>query len=116
MKSPAQPSRRGGWPRRSQPAGPPVKPRTQAGWLGLALIVLLASGCGRASARAGPEATLPELNRALSVWTMAHGAAPQDVSQLTNILALQRKSLPKPPPGKKLVIDPASQQVIFADQ
>jgi len=82
----------------------------------MALVALLASGCDRQSSRAGAEATLPELNRALRVWTMANGAAPKDVSQLTNFLALQGKSLPKPPPGKKLAIDSASRQVIFTDQ
>jgi hypothetical protein len=82
----------------------------------MALVALLASGCNRQSSRAGDEATLPELNRAMSAWTMANGAAPKDVSQLTNFLALQGKSLPKPPPGKKLAIDPASRQVIFTDQ
>ncbi len=59
---------------------------------------------------------MPELNRAVRVWTMRNGTAPKEVSQLTNFLALQRKSLPKPPPGKKLAIDSVSGQVSFTDQ
>ncbi len=82
----------------------------------MVLMTLLMAGCGRQSSGPAVEATLPELNRAVRVWTMRNGTAPQDISQLTNFLALQGKSLPKPPPGKKLAIDPASRQMIFADQ
>jgi hypothetical protein len=102
--------------RNAQPIKEPVKWRHPTRLLAVALVVLLVPGCDRQSTRAGAEATLPELNRALAVWTMAHGATPKDVSQLTNFPVLQDKSLPKPPPGKKLAIDQSSHQVVFIDE
>jgi hypothetical protein len=38
------------------------------------------------------------------------------VSELTNSAVLKGKRLPAAPPGKKLVIDPDSKRVVFADQ
>jgi hypothetical protein len=83
----------------------------------LLLVGLLASGCSRkASGPTGPEASLPELTRALQTWVMAHGSCPTDINQLTNFPTLQGKRLPTPPPGKKLLIVPATRQIVFADQ
>jgi hypothetical protein len=52
----------------------------------------------------------------LAFWTMVKGQMPQDVSALTNAVVLRGKRLPAAPPGKKLVIDRATGQVVFADQ
>ena len=78
---------------------------------------LLAGGCSKGAPRSkGPEASLPELTRALQTWVMAKGSYPTEVSQLTNFPTLQGKSLPTPPPGQKLVIVLAKREVVFADQ
>jgi hypothetical protein len=90
--------------------------------LKLALILMFCAVTGLGCHKSGPAAgdgtaaTLPELNRALSLWMMTKGQMPQDVSALTNSVALKGKRLPVAPPGKKLVIDPATKQVVFADQ
>ncbi len=84
--------------------------------LACVLAALLANGCSKASSHNGSEATLPELTRALQTWVMAKGAYPSEVSELTNFPTLQGKRLPTPPPGKKLAIDTATRQVVFADQ
>lgn len=47
---------------------------------------------------------------------MAKGSYPAAVSELTNFPTLQGKRLPTPPAGKKLAVDPATCQVVFADQ
>lgn len=85
----------------------------------LACIVVLPLGCSRQNrdGSAGlPEASLTELNSALDSWMMMKGTMPQNVSDLTNFPALRTKRLPVPPPGKKLILDPATRQVVFADQ
>ncbi len=81
------------------------------------LLALLASGCSKGGTQpTGPEASLPELTRALQTWVMAKGAYPAEVSELTNFPTLRGKRLPTPPPGKKLGIDRATRQVVFLDQ
>ena len=81
------------------------------------LIGLAAGGCSKgASTPKGPEASLPELNRALQTWVMAKGGFPADVNELTNFPTLQGKRMPAAPPGKKVAIDRATRQVVFADQ
>ena len=78
-----------------------------------AITKVLSQGDGGAT---GPEASLPELDRALAMWTMAHGQPPQDVSELTNSAVLQNKRLPTPPPGQTLRLDPTRQHAIFTQQ
>jgi len=81
------------------------------------LMALLAGGCAKAGSNAkGPEASLPDLSRALQSWVMAKGAYPADLNELTNFPTLRGKRLPTPPPGKKLGVDPATRQVVFVDQ
>jgi hypothetical protein len=88
----------------------------------LALILMFCAVTGLGCRKSGPAAgnatvaSLPELNRALACLTMAKGKMPQDVSALTNAVVLRGKRLPAVPPGKKLVIDRATGQVVFADQ
>ncbi len=64
----------------------------------------------------GPEASLPEVSRALQTWFMAKGSYPRDLNELTNFPVLQGKRLPTPPPGKKLSFDPATRQAVFVEQ
>ena len=80
------------------------------------VVALTVPGCGRKTESHSGEATLDELNRALVVMAMGSPRRPTDVNDLTNFPSLRGKTLPKPPPGKKLVIDPAQQRVVFADQ
>jgi hypothetical protein len=83
--------------------------------LTVGLMVSLMTGCGKNEGKSSDELTLEELNRALSVMVMA-GKGPTQVSDLTNFPALKGRKLPTPPPGKKLVLDPTTRQVVFADQ
>lgn len=82
------------------------------------MIIGLGLGCRKNATGAHDEgaASLFELNRALSLWVMTTGTLPQDLSALTNSAALKGKALPVAPPGKKLAIDVATRQVVFADQ
>lgn len=72
-------------------------------------------GCGKKAA-AGSEATLPELDRALQTVAMAKGRFPEKLEELNEFLALQKKRLPTPPPGKKFVIDSTNHSVVLISQ
>ena len=79
--------------------------------LGLAL-----SGCGKKSAGTQNQATLEDLNRiAGSLYTLGAGK-PLDTNQVASFLAAQGKSIPLPPAGKKLFLNPAKHQFEFVDQ
>ena len=83
----------------------------------LGLVVAVAvCGCGKKAGENSGEATLDDLSRALAVMSMGGGRRPADVNDLTNFPSLRGKTLPKPPAGKKLAIDPAQQQVVFVDE
>ena len=81
-------------------------------WLVLLLAVAM-SGCGKKTAVNSGEATLEELNQVLSVMSMGTSHPPTSVNQLTNFPTLRGKTLPQPPPGQKLVIDPTKKAVVF---
>jgi hypothetical protein len=80
------------------------------------VIAVAACGCGKQAGTHSGEATLDELNRALAVMSMGGGRPPASVNELTNFPSLRGKTLPKPPAGKKLAIDPAQHQVVFVDE
>jgi hypothetical protein len=81
------------------------------------LVVLgLASGCGSKKTGAENAASLDDLNRALSVVTMRSGSFPPSTNELATFLAISGKSLPVPPPGKRLVIDPDKRQFVLIDE
>jgi len=79
------------------------------------VVALAVFGCGKKGAQSSGEATLDELNRALSVMAMSSARPPADINDLTNFPTLRGKTLPKAPAGKKLVLDAMGQRVIFAD-
>jgi hypothetical protein len=79
------------------------------------LILGLAVGCEKKSG-ASNAASLEELNRALAVVAMRSGYSPPPTNEVAKFLALSGKTPPTPPPGKKLVIDPAGRQFVFVDQ
>jgi hypothetical protein len=76
----------------------------------------LTSGCGQKTAVTNKEASLEELNRALNVVAMRTGYSPPPTNELARFLALSGKSMPVPPAGKKLVIDPEKRQFVMLDQ
>jgi hypothetical protein len=85
----------------------------------LASLILLGFtlGCGhKHNAGAGNAASLDDLNRALSVVAMHSGYSPPPTNELAKFLALSGKTMPVPPPGKKLVIDPVQRQFVLVDQ
>ena len=78
------------------------------------LVLGLAAGCGHKKSGAENAASLQELNRALAVAAMQGGSFPPSTNQLAGLLS--GKSMPIPPPGKKLVIDPSKRQYVLVDQ
>ena len=83
----------------------------------ICLVVLaLASGCGQKLTGVANAASLDDLNRALTVVTMRSGSFPPSTNELAAFLAIGGKSMPVPPPGKKLVIDPDKHQFVLLDQ
>ena len=81
------------------------------------LLLALATGCGHKN-QAGVQnaASLEDLNRALSVVAMRNGTFPPPTNELAKFLALDGKTLPAPPPGKKLAFDPAQRRFVLVDQ
>lgn len=81
------------------------------------LVVLgLALGCGPKNRGAETPASLDDLNRALTVVTMRSGMFPPATNELADFLKLSGQSMPVPPPGKKLVLDPDTRQFVLADE
>ena len=67
------------------------------------LLVILLAGCGGGASVGGKEATLAEMNRAVSTVSMLNGGRlPESVDAITNLLSQQGLRLPTPPAGKKL--------------
>ena len=75
----------------------------------------IATGCHK---KTGAEnaASLDELNRALTVVAMHSGSFPPSTNDIATFLAIGGKTMPVPPSGKKLVIDPDKRQFILIDQ
>ena len=84
-------------------------------WLFVLALALALSGCGKKSGQSSGVATMDELNQALSIMSMG-GKPPVNVYDLTNFPTLQGKTLPKPPAGKKLVLDHSRNQVVLVDE
>jgi len=84
-------------------------------FLAVCLVLGFATGCGQKKAAAGNAASLEELNRALSVVAMRSGYSPPPTNELAKFLALSGKTMPVPPPGKKLVLDPVQLRFVWAD-
>jgi hypothetical protein len=81
------------------------------------LVVLgLASGCGPKNSGAENPASLDELNRALTVVTMRGGAFPPSTNEIAAFLKISGQSMPVPPPGKKLLLDPGTRQFVLLDE
>ena len=81
------------------------------------LVVLgLVSGCSQKKTGIENAASLDELNRALTVVTMRKGSFPPSTNELAAFLAVSGKTMPAPPPGKRLVIDPDKRQFVLLDQ
>jgi hypothetical protein len=80
------------------------------------MVAALGCGKGKTGAQAGEAMTLPEANRFLQMWTMTGKPGPATLNELTNMPCFTGKQLPSPPPGKRLVLDPATHQIVLADQ
>jgi hypothetical protein len=76
----------------------------------------LVAGCGQKKNGAENAASLDELNRALAVVAMRSGSLPSSTNEVAAFLALSGKTLPVPPAGKRLVIDPSKRQFVLIDQ
>ena len=85
-------------------------------WLTFLMVLGLASGCGHKKTGAENAASMDDLNRALAVVTMRSGSFPPSTNELATFLAISGKTMPVPPPGKRLVIDPGKRQFVLVDQ
>jgi hypothetical protein len=81
-----------------------------------AMLALNGASCTKQSSVQSDEATLPELNRALQTWVMSRGSYPNEISDLTNFPALRGKQIPQLPPGKRLIVDPGSSQIVVGPE
>ena len=79
------------------------------------LALALTAGCGKKTS-AKSAASLDDLNRALSVVAMQSGSFPPSTNDIAAFLSMSGKTIPVPPPGKRLVIDPGTRQFVLADQ
>ena len=77
---------------------------------------LLIAGCGKHGAAKGSPASLDELNRALAYVSMTTHEFPPATSNLVKYLGYMGKTLPEPPAGKQLVIDPVTHQFVLTDK
>lgn len=80
------------------------------------VVLVLASGCGPKKTGAENAASLDDLNRALTEVTMRSGSFPPTTNELAAFLAISGKTMPVPPTGKRLVIDPGKRQFVLVDQ
>lgn len=71
----------------------------------LALAVALATGCGSKHSQSASAASLDDLDRAVAVMSMKLGKFPPLAQDIEGFLKLQGKTMPTPPPGKKLFLD-----------
>lgn len=81
----------------------------------ITLLICVVAGCGSDSS-GGAEATVADLNRAYRAWGMTRGSFPTNVYELTNYPALQGKRFPALPPGKRLIVDSKSRQIVVGDE
>ena len=77
---------------------------------------LLAAGCGKNSSTQANAASLDELNRDLSAMVTHGGGRLPDTNEFNRFLAATGKTFPTPPPGKKIVLDPAAKKFVIQDQ
>jgi hypothetical protein len=80
------------------------------------MALVLTAGCGHKNASAGNAASLDDLNRALSVVAMQSASFPPSTNDIAAFLSKLGKTMPVPPPGKRLVIDPGTRQFVLVDQ
>ena len=86
--------------------------------LSFTVVVLLALACGCHDKKAREDtASLDELNRAMESVMMRNGNRfPPDTNEVARFMTLWGKSMPVPPDGKKLVLDPGKRKYVLADQ
>jgi len=77
------------------------------------LNLVLATGCSHQKSAAGNTTSLDELNRAVAVVAMRDGKFPPSTNELERFLALSGKSMPVPPPGKKLAFDSDTRRFVL---
>jgi hypothetical protein len=82
---------------------------------GLYALALLLTGCGQNSP-AKNQVTLDELNRVVSMTFMSPTGPIRNVEELTNFPTFKGRLFPKPPAGKKFVINNTTHKVMLVDQ
>jgi len=82
----------------------------------LLAVFVTATGCGHKNRPAESAASLDDLNRVLPVVAMHSGYSPPPTNEVAKFLALSGKTMPVPPLGKRLELDPTKHQFVFVDQ
>ena len=77
---------------------------------------LMISGCSKKNSSKTSEASLIDLNRALSVVNMRSGRGTPDTNEVMALLAASGKAFPKAPTGKKIVLDTSAGKYVIIDQ
>lgn len=77
--------------------------------------LLLVTGCGKDGGRAN-DVSVDELNRYLPAMMMHGGGKLPGTNEVNRFLAAVGKTFPTSPPGKRIVLDAASQMFVIQDQ
>ena len=85
--------------------------------LALGFCALIITGCGKTSApKTGAEVTVAEMNQAIQMMSTSPSGGPKKIDDLTNFPTFKGRPFSAPPVGKKLIIDPATHQVVIINQ
>jgi hypothetical protein len=79
--------------------------------LSLALIGL---ACGKKASPMGESLSLDELNRIVATITMHQGGTLPDTNEVAQFLVRTGKTFPSPPPGRTLLLNPATRRYEYA--
>lgn len=82
----------------------------------LSAALLAAPGCGKKSAAPTREASMEDLNRALSVVIMHDGQRLPSSNEVAAFLEKTGKVFPAAPPGKKIILNPTTRKFEVVDQ
>jgi hypothetical protein len=95
---------------------PPYKSLAALTKLLFLTVLLAASGCGKKGAAPTSEASMDDLNRALAVVMMHDGQRLPSTNEVAAFLQQTGKVFPSAPPGKKIILNPATRKFEVVDQ
>jgi len=82
----------------------------------LLVVALACCSCHKKGAASGNPASLDDLNRIVATM-MTHGDGKlPTTNDVAKFLEVAQQTFPNPPPGKKLILNPATRHFEFVDQ